>query len=120
MNTEVNWALMIFGFFNVASCWLSGIDGLAGILGKNAYMAITEASVKTDIKINGARHPKALPMTSPRGTPNTKDPLTPMNIVPIALARNSSFTMEEAMVMDRTMIREPLEADIIRPNIKIQ
>src|SRR5579875_2442139 len=52
-------------------------------------------------------------MTSPAGTPITNEPLIPIKMTPMALARNSSLTRLEAIVTHNAIKSEPHAADTI-------
>src|SRR5699024_12241877 len=70
--------------------------------------------VNPEIITEGARQPKAFPRISPMGIPKTREPLTPIETIPMARPRYFCSTMVGVFTRHNIIHNTPLNADIIR------
>src|SRR5699024_12636411 len=71
--------------------------------------------VNPEIITKGPHQPKAFPRISPMGIPKTREPLTPIETIPMARPRYFGSTMVGAITRHNIMSNAPLNADIMRP-----
>src|SRR5690625_4068660 len=101
-------------------CSFQGTGEEGSIGGNKKYIPIIASKVSREININGACQLNIFPMSTPIGTPNTREPLTPIYTRPMARPRFSGVEIFEAMVMLNTTKRAALMAEIIRAIMNVQ